>query len=256
MNLPTADWFDDNDYWHVNRNFIWSRKRIEMSGEAAAKVAKLLELEPGDSVLDLACGFGRYSIPLSEMGYSVTGVDLDREFIQEAADNAAALELDAQFECADMREYSRPDSFDAVMLMYNSFGYFRDPADDEKVLRNCYLSLRPGGRILLHNATRELIRTGRESGTSRYWYEEEDGTLRLEEATINDDFTWNTTRWIIIRGADRREYRYGMRIYGLSELKELLAGCGFVNVQTFGNLGKRPFDASKDHLFLLASRRV
>ncbi len=63
MKMPASSWFVDTDYWAANRSFIWSKKRIEMSAKAATDVSKLLNIKPGASVLDLACGFGRYSLP-------------------------------------------------------------------------------------------------------------------------------------------------------------------------------------------------
>ena len=83
MELPASNWFVDSNYWATNRSFIWSKKRIEMSAEAAAAVSKLLNIKPGALVLDLACGFGRYSLPLANLGFSVTGIDLNQSFVEK-----------------------------------------------------------------------------------------------------------------------------------------------------------------------------
>ncbi len=254
MELPPSDWYTDPKYWEANRSFIWSEKRIEMSEAAAAGIAKLLEMEPGESILDLACGFGRHSLALSQQGYSVTGIDLNPGFIQEASRKAMDMKLDARFLCADMRDFVEPDGFKNIIIMYNSFGYFQDPKDDNKVLENCFMSLKPGGKLLLQNVTREYIIANRSSRHSRYWHEEDNGTIRLEETTANDDWTWNTTRWIILRGYERQEYSYGMRIYGTSEYCDLLASVGFSNLQTYGGISGIPYDKEKHHLTLLAQK--
>ena len=39
-------------------------------------------------VLDLACGFGRFSIPLARKGYNVTGIDITPIFIERAREIA------------------------------------------------------------------------------------------------------------------------------------------------------------------------
>jgi len=254
MELPPSDWFSNPDYWEANRSFIWSEKRLEMSEAAAANIAKLLEMSPGDSILDLACGFGRHSLALAKLGYSVTGIDLNSGFIREASEKSLEMKLDARFICADMRDYIEPDAFGNIIIMYNSFGYFQDPLDDRKVIRNCFQSLKPGGRLLLQDVTREYIVAFRSSGQSRYWHEEIDGTIRLEEATSNDDCTWSTTRWILIRGSERKEYSYGMRIYSSSEYCDLLTSAGFVNPETYGGISGQPFHKEKDNLVLLARK--
>jgi SAM-dependent methyltransferase len=254
MDLPASDWFVDTEYWEINRSFIWSKKRIEMSATAAASISKLLEMRPGESILDLACGFGRYSLPLAKLGYSVTGIDLNQSFIREASEKANEMQVDAKFDCVDMRNYIKPEGFESIIIMYNSFGYFHDPDDDRKVIENCYQSLKPGGKLILHNVTREYIVANRASKQSRYWFEEDDGTIRLEETTANDDWTWGTTRWIVIKGLERREFTYGMRIYSTSEYIDLFTSSGFINPETFGGVSGGPYDKEKDHLVLVVEK--
>ncbi|MCD4848633.1 MAG: methyltransferase domain-containing protein [Candidatus Aegiribacteria sp.] len=254
MKLPPSEWFNDPEYWEANRSFIWSKERIEMSEAAAAGIAKLLDMEPGESILDLACGFGRHSLALSKQGYSVTGIDLNAGFIQEASRKSLDMKLDARFLCADMRDFVEPDSFENIIIMYNSFGYFQNPLDDRKVLENCFQSLKPGGKLLLQDVTRECIIAYRSSRCSRDWHEESDGTIRLEETTANDNWTWNTTRWIVLKGSERREYTYGMRIYGTSEYCDLVTSVGFSNLQTYGGISGKPYDKEKHHLTLLAQK--
>ncbi|MEA3476973.1 MAG: class I SAM-dependent methyltransferase [Bacteroidota bacterium] len=126
MELPPPDWYDDPEYWEANRSFIWSEKRIEMSEIAAERIAELLEMKPGESILDMACGFGRHSLALSKQGYSVTGVDLNSNFIHEASVKAEELELDARFLCADMRDFVEPESFENIIIMYKTARELRD----------------------------------------------------------------------------------------------------------------------------------
>jgi len=65
MTISSNEWFADNSYWETNRSFIWSDRRIAMSETAVDHIAKLLGMSEGESVLDLACGFGRHSFELS-----------------------------------------------------------------------------------------------------------------------------------------------------------------------------------------------
>lgn len=255
MDMPSRDWFSETDYWEANRSFIWPRKRLEMSETAVGYITALLGMKPGEAVLDLACGFGRHSLALSRLGYRVTGVDLNPGFIAEASAEASATGADARFLCADMREFVEAGAFHHIIIMYNSFGYFRDRADDAKVIANCHRSLRPGGRLLVQTATRELIRAFRPSGHSRYWHEQEDGTIRLEESSVDPQWTWNTTRWILLRGDERREYLYGLRLYGTDELTGLLSSSGFSSIVPYGDLTGKPCEQGREFLTLVAEKR-
>ncbi|MBK6524224.1 MAG: class I SAM-dependent methyltransferase [Crocinitomicaceae bacterium] len=43
------------------------------------------DFAPGTRILDLACGKGRHSVYLNNLGYHVTGMDLSAASIQEAS---------------------------------------------------------------------------------------------------------------------------------------------------------------------------
>jgi cyclopropane fatty-acyl-phospholipid synthase-like methyltransferase len=48
-------------------------------------VVGLLGLAPGARLLDLCCGHGRHAVPLAQLGYRVTGLDLSRTLLARAA---------------------------------------------------------------------------------------------------------------------------------------------------------------------------
>ena len=48
----------------------------------------VLNIAPGDSVLDVGCGTGRHSIELASRGYSVTGIDLSTGMLAQAKEKA------------------------------------------------------------------------------------------------------------------------------------------------------------------------
>ena len=45
-------------------------------------ISRLLELRPGEAVLDIPCGMGRLALPLARMGFRVTGVDIEKRFVE------------------------------------------------------------------------------------------------------------------------------------------------------------------------------
>lgn len=53
-----------------------------------------LQVKPGERVLDVGCGVGRWSLPLAEAGAVVTGIDLSATMIAEAARRAEARGVD------------------------------------------------------------------------------------------------------------------------------------------------------------------
>jgi SAM-dependent methyltransferase len=96
-------------------------------------------------VLDIPCGIGRHSGPLSALGYGVLGVDRS----EAALAVARKLYPQVEFLALDMFQLSSIErTFDAVLCLWQSFGY-GDADPNRKVLRAMRQVLRPGGRVLL-----------------------------------------------------------------------------------------------------------
>lgn len=87
-----------------------------------ARAVALLDLRPGERVLDLFCGIGNFSLALGRRGATVRGVEGDAALVERARANARANGLDdVDFEIADL--FGEPDAwrwarerFDAVLL--------------------------------------------------------------------------------------------------------------------------------------------
>ncbi|MEL7156590.1 MAG: class I SAM-dependent methyltransferase, partial [Actinomycetota bacterium] len=60
----------------------------------------LLDLRPGDRVLDVGCGPGRHALALAEAGMAVTGIDISPRFIDLARAAAKGIETAGQAEGA------------------------------------------------------------------------------------------------------------------------------------------------------------
>ena len=147
------EWFDDDSFWRELYSFLFPDQRIADADEQVANALALTK-PAGKSVLDLCCGPGRCSIALAKKGFTVTGVDRTKFLLDKARTRARAADLKIEWVQADMRDFVRPNSFDLVLSMFKSFGYFDDRRDDMTVLENMVQSLHPG-RSVLDRGTRE-----------------------------------------------------------------------------------------------------
>ena len=129
----STPWHDDERFWQHFRASLFSEASRQQAADKAGPLVELLGLEPGDSVLDLCCGAGRYATELAGRGFRVTGVDRTPFYLDEAGRRAKEAGLELELVQADMREFVRPSRFDACINMYSSFGYFEDQDEDRKV---------------------------------------------------------------------------------------------------------------------------
>ena len=146
--VAESEWFADETFWTASYNNMFSGAHF---AAAPAEVDQILALaqRTGGDVLDLACGPGRHAIPLVQRGFNVTGVDRSPFLLQRARERANEAGVAVEWLEADMRTFRRPASFDLVLLLFTSFGFFRDDAENVGVLRNVAASLRPGGALVL-----------------------------------------------------------------------------------------------------------
>ena len=62
---------------------------------------RLLELSPGDVVLDIACGAGRFTRRMAELGARVLAIDHSRKFIDRARERTSSGHLEIEYRVMD-----------------------------------------------------------------------------------------------------------------------------------------------------------
>lgn len=129
---------------------------------------KILGLEKGDTLLDLACGQGRHLIELqSREQYNLFGLDRSRYLIQRAKNVSREKGLSINWKEGDVRKLPyATDTFDFVTNLGNSFGYFETLDDDAKILKEIFRILKPDGTLLMDIADGAYLRA---NYTPRSW---------------------------------------------------------------------------------------
>ena len=121
-------WFDTEYY-----NLLYQHRD---NSEARIFIENLVKQIPhmeSSKVLDLACGEGRHSNVLHDLGFEVTGIDISPNRIK-AATSLTSDKLD--FFIHDMQDVFRINYFDIVVNLFTSFGYFDCP----KMEKNCAIN--------------------------------------------------------------------------------------------------------------------
>ena len=120
-----ASWFD-TPYYHI----LYKDRNYREAQIFMDNLTHYLNLPDHAKVLDLACGKGRHSIYLNQLGFTVLGVDLSENSIEVANKNTNDT---LHFQVHDMRE-PLEDTFDAIFNLFTSFGYFDKEEDNLKTL--------------------------------------------------------------------------------------------------------------------------
>lgn len=111
---------------------------------------KKLDLQPGERLLDIACGAGQLVIPASAAGTDATGVDIAANLVEQARQRARTAALSAHFNEGDAEDLPYPDArFDVVSSLVGAMFAPRP----EKVVAEALRVCKPGGRIVIGSWT-------------------------------------------------------------------------------------------------------
>jgi len=250
------DWYLKDDFW---RNFGSLMFNEDTFIEAAEQVEALLGQLGGSGgrILDLGCGPGRHALPLAAQGYPVTAVDTSptlltelesrRDFMQKEMGTA----LDIEIIHGDMREFQRPNAFDLVLVMWTSFGYFKDEADHDRVLDQIHTSLASNGRVLLDLVGLEYL--------SRHLQpvhlsDLDDGRVLIERPVLVDDLSRLENDWMLIDGDQVHRTQISHRVWSAAEIRAQLARHGLETEIIQGGYYGEDYDLDAERLIVIARK--
>lgn len=244
-------------WWEEFFNDDFLRTVRPPSQEQVARQCDFLEkslgLLRGAMILDIGCGLGLQAIELASRGYNVVGLDLSLPMLSRAADEAQDRGMKINFLHSDMKDMAFEGSFDAVLCLGTTFGYFDDESN-RQVLERFRRALKPHGVLMVDSVNRDFVVQGQ---PNLVWFEG-DGCVCMEETQFNFITSrLHVKRTMILEDREQRESEYSVRLYPLHELGQLMHNMGFRVTQVSG-MEATPgvyFGAASPRLILLAERR-
>jgi len=125
--------------------WIYSHRSEREAASQAAVAIRHVPFEPGQKVLDIACGAGRHMLAFARRGALVTGIDLSKTLVAQARARFKQKGYKAVLKLGDMRELKYSEKFDGATIWFTSIGYFASMAEDQKVIDGLASALKCGG---------------------------------------------------------------------------------------------------------------
>lgn len=213
-------------------------------------ICDVLKLEPNDQILDLYCGYGRHAIELAKHGFQVTGLDVNKDFLDIANQKAVEAGVHVDFWQSDMRDMQYDERFDAIINMFVAFGYFSD-AENSEVIKKIARALKMDGLFLIDLLNRDwMIR----NNLNRYWrhpsgeyvlsykIELQQGIAIMRRELLNQ-----------LTGAKTRA-EFVLRAYSLTEMNSLLEESGFSIVHSYGGFDGCEYTKDTPRMIILAKK--
>ncbi len=225
-----------------------TRQEVDLFSES-------LNLSPNDVILDLCCGQGRHSLELARRGFKyVEGLDRSHYLIQKAKAAAKREGLNVKFREGDARKLPYlPDTFDVVLILGNSFGYFESVQDDLRVLKEVARVLKPWGRLLIDVTDGDYMRRAFES---RSWEWIGKRSFVCRERSLSVDGQRLISREIITdveKGVIADQF-YAERLYDRESIARLIKEAGFSESNFHGEIS--PDSQRNQDLGMMAKRII
>ncbi len=204
-----------NDYSSNWFDIFLNTYPVEYTLAEANFIQSFLPQEQYKSILDICCGSGRHATLLAKNGYEVTGIDINADVIAKAKKNNPHA---VDYRVHDMRHIEQlAQQFDAVINMWQSFGYFDAPAN-KGVLKAIHAKLVNNGRFIIDIYNRDF-------------FEQNTGEKNFERAgqNITERKSLDGNRLIVELdyGDTQNADIFSWQLFSLEEFTTLAKDCGF-----------------------------
>ena len=246
---------DNEEYfknWYLRLSLGDPRLGFKKTQQENTFIKKVLSLTTKSKILDLGCGHGRHSLNLAK-NYNVTGLDFDPKSLTMLKHACKKNKVNIRIIQGDMRKIPYIHEFDAVIMMFSTFGYFIDDNENLEVLKSINRSIKKNGKLLFDIKNKKLIQKNSLVNT---WskqnenyilydldFEEKKDLVHMNLTVINEKkHTIDKTGFIL-------------KIYEIPTIKEMLHKSGFHVIKLFGDYNGTPFNQKKSNRAIILAEK-
>ena len=238
------DWFNSH-YYHL----LYQHRDDEEALQFIETLIRYLAPPKDCTMVDIACGKGRHSKALADMGFDVTGIDLSAASIAEAKKDE---DEQLHFFQHDMRLPFWINYFCYAFNFFTSFGYFRTRREHDNAIRTIAQSLVPGGIFVIDYLN--------------VHYSEE----RMEKSftTTLEGITFHITKWqdaehffkqiqVTDEAHKTPQHLYTERVakFSLGDFTEMLAFQGMQVQEVFGDYKLGRYDIQNSSRMIIVAKK-
>ncbi len=230
-----------------------------------------LAQEAGGSVLEIACGTGRVTIPIAKLGFPVTGLDIVPGMLAQA--RSKSLGLPVRWVEGDARTFDLGEHFRLIFLTGNAFQAFVTNAEQEALLQRVRTHLDDEGLFAFETRNPLLPNTKTRAGffvpletntEEKDWpsfinakgYEVRVSTTQVYDHVAQIVHLTSHKRWHEDGQEHTRIARTALRYTFPQELAALLYYNGFTITRQYGDWDLEPLTATSPSIISVCRKRT
>lgn len=211
-------------------------------------------------LLDVGCGPGRMLKEYAKLGWQVTGMETEEDFLKEAHATAQTLPHTTVL-AGGFNEIQGEACYDIIAAVNSPFAYLLTHAEQCDALARSYRALRPGGLLFLDvpnllwflkHERAPITRTAEVDGYKIRF-------LELHDYDFHDAHFIQTNEYKVTRASEEKSFtlreKHVHRITPPPDLIRMVAESGFEAIQTFNSYESRSDERLNSRSLLLSARK-
>ncbi len=246
------NWYED--FFQGINCELWEKAMpTEMTKQEVDFLLNELDLQKGQHILDIPCGFGRHAIEFSERGFNVTGIDISETFIKGLTEKIAAQKLNIKAIQADILDVQLNEKFSGAVCLGNSFGYFN--INKMKVfVEKVSSSLDIGAKFIINSGMiAESILPNLLNYAKNKSYTV--GNIRMEVTNFYQvEDSYMISHLLFTKEGKTEEHAFKHYVFTLGEIKRLLKFYGLTTMATYSSTSREAYKLGDQQVYIVAKK--
>ncbi|MFB1081610.1 class I SAM-dependent methyltransferase [Jeotgalibacillus sp. JSM ZJ347] len=218
--------------------------------------------EKSGTIIDLACGTGRVTIPLAEKGFQVTGIDVHNGMLKKAQQKSSSAGVEVGWLKQDCMNLNLEMKSPLIFTVGNSFQHFLTNEAQDGLLSSVNRHLEDDGIFIFGTrfpGVEELL----QPTTEEYWRTYRDGEYKVDVSTISHyDGLEQIQHYTTIRKykdghgeiVDEKRTNISLRYVFPKEMERLLTSHGFEIVEIYADWKETPVTNESDEIIYVCRK--
>ena len=252
LNEISDHWYEDF-FQGINCELWENAIPINVTMQEVDFLLTELNLQKGQHILDIPCGFGRHAIEFSKRGFHVTGIDISQTFIKGLTEKIIAEKLNIKAIQADILTVQLNEKFSGAVCLGNSFGYFN--IDKMKLfIEKVSTSLEPGSKFIINSGMLA------ESILPNFQHYAKNNVYHVGNITMEVTNSYNAAEGYMIshllntKEERIEEYSYKHYVFTLAEVSRLLKLYGLNTIATYSSTSKEKYNTGDRQIYIVAQK--
>ena len=246
------NWYED--FFQGINCEIWEKAiPASMTKQEIDFLLSELNLQTGQHLLDIPCGFGRHAIELSNLGFNITGVDISGTFIEKLNKKILSEKLNIKAIKADILTIQLNEKFSGAVCLGNSFGYFN--IDKMKIfVEKVSSSLETGSKFIINSGMiAESILPNFVKYSENKTYTVGNITMEITNVYHVED-SFMISNLLYTQNGRTEEHSFKHYVFTLGEVKRLLKLYGLNTIATYNSTSKEAYKLGDQQVYIVAEK--